>query len=114
MDIYTVKCTYAVCIMIKQKKFLFDWDKGNRTKNLIKHSISIEEQEEAFYDVRSKRFDDPKHSVNERRFLLFGETKQGKRLVVAFTIREGRIRPISARPMNRKEAIIYEEAIKFA
>jgi len=98
----------------KRKRFIFDWDKGNRTKSLIKHSISIDEQEEAFYDIKSKRFDDLKHSIDERRFLLFGKTKQGKKLVVAFTIREGRIRPISARQMNRKEAIIYEETITSA
>ena len=76
--------------------------------------MSIEEQEQAFYDGKSKRFDDPKHSLVERRFLLFGETEQGRRLVVAFTVREGRVRPISARPMNREEVSIYEETVTSA
>ena len=90
---------------------MFDWDKGNITKNL-KHGVSVEEQEEVFYDVKSKRIDDHKHSIIERRFFMLGETK--KKLIVAFTIRNGKIRPISARQMNRKEVSIYEETIKSA
>ena len=61
---------------MKQKKLLFDWDKGNRTKNLKKHDVSIEEQEEVFYDDKGKRIDDSKHStIVERRFFWLGKTK---------------------------------------
>ncbi len=99
--------------MKRQKKFMFDWDKGNITKNL-KHGVSVEEQEEVFYDVKSKRIDDHKHSIIERRFFMLGETKKRRKLIVAFTIRNGKIRPISARQMNRKEVSIYEETVKSA
>lgn len=51
-----------------------------------------------------------KHSQIEQRLLLFGETRKERKIIIAFTIREGKIRCISARPMNRKEVPIYEEA----
>jgi uncharacterized DUF497 family protein len=95
---------------MKQKKLLFDWDKGNRTKNLKKHGISIEEQEEVFYDEKGKRIDDSKHSsIVEKRFFWLGKTKIGKKIIVAFTVRDGKIRPISSRKMNRREVSMYEE-----
>jgi len=45
---------------------------------------------------------------------MLGETKKRRKLIVAFTIRNGKIRPISARQMNRKEVSIYEETVKSA
>src|SRR5436305_538108 len=97
---------------MKQKKLLFDWDKGNRTKNMKKHGVSIEEQEEVFYDAEGKRIDDSKHSsIVEKRFFWLGKTKIGKKIIVAFTVRDGRIRTISSRKMNRKEVLMYEEKI---
>jgi len=101
--------------MKKRNNFIFQWDKGNEQKNWISHQVSRKEQEEVFYDTKSKRFNDPKHSTPfEKRFLLFGKTKQGKKLVIAFTMREEKIRPISARPMKRKEVPMYEKTISVA
>ena len=82
--------------------FEFEWDEGNSTKSWIKHRVSAKEQEETFFDKNKKQGED--------RFLLFAKTKKGRKLIVAFTIRERKIRCISARPMNRKEVPIYEKA----
>jgi uncharacterized DUF497 family protein len=50
--------------------------------------------------------------VNEPRYNAFGRTNGSKRLFISFTIRNGRIRVISARPMSRKERDGFDEKIK--
>lgn len=88
----------------------FDWDQGNRTKSWIRHRVSAKEQEEAFFSKNKRVFKDLKHSQLEERFLLFAKTKKGRKIIIAFTIRNEKIRCISARPMNKKEVLLYEEA----
>lgn len=93
----------------------FEWDKGNEQKNWLKHKVTGEEAEEAFDDDNRMLFEDIKHSTSqEKRFVLFGKTQSTKKLVIVFTMRGKKVRIISARPMNRKEAIIYEKAISAA
>ena len=98
--------------MIGFKKIKFEWDEGNKTKSWVKHNVSIEEQEEAFYDEHAMVDNDKLHSKKEKRYILLGKTKNNKLLYIAFTIRNDKIRPISARSANRKEVLIYEEAIE--
>ena len=88
----------------------FEWDEWNSTKSWIKHRVSRKEQEQAFFDKNKRAFRDTKHSQVEERFLLFAKTGKKRLLIIAFTKREDKIRCISARPMNRKEVPIYEEA----
>ena len=88
----------------------FVWDEGNSTKSWVKHKVSLKEQEQAFFDKHKRAFKDSDHSQKEERFLLFGKTKKGRMLIIAFTIRNEKIRCISARQMNRKEVPIYEKA----
>ena len=87
--------------------------KGNREKNKQKHRVETREIEEVFQirlaiplgvQVAPK--------VEEERLGIIGPTKEGKMLQVVFTIREGRVRPISARPAHKKEKIQYEENIR--
>jgi len=54
--------------------FQFDWDDGNRTKNAMKHAVTTAEAEEVF---------------------LSGQAAS------LFTLRTGKIRPISARPADK-------------
>jgi uncharacterized DUF497 family protein len=46
----------------------------------------------------------------ERRWLLLGETDEGRRLGLIFTRRGDQLRPISCRPMRRNERSLYDEA----
>lgn len=88
----------------------FQWDRGNATKNL-KHGVKKEEIMEIFYSpsILGGRIVEPFHPEN--RWILFGETAIGRKLSLIFTVRDGLIRPISCRPMRRKEAKFYEEEI---
>lgn len=89
---------------------IFEWDEGNSTKNWTKHAVTDDEAQEPFFDERKYIFKDIKHSAHEHRYGLFGKTKKGKLLFIAFTIRQSKIRVISARSINRREAQIYEKA----
>lgn len=85
----------------------FEWDDGNRDKNLLKHDITTGEAEEVFNNLPLKLYDDPEHSEREQRYLAYGKTNAGKLLTVIFTIRENKIRVISARQMHKKERKEY-------
>jgi len=85
----------------------FDWDDGNRDKNL-KHAVHSWECEQVFFNEPLIILDDPKHSLAENRYAAFGQTDAARKLVIIYTMRRKRLRVISARGMNKKERIFYE------
>lgn len=88
----------------------FEWDAGNATKSREKHGVLPSECEELFGEQPILLAEDPLHSGGEPRYLALGRTRTDRRLFVVFTIRDRRIRVISARDMSRKERRAYEEA----
>ena len=91
----------------------FDWDAGNARKN-EKHGVTQAEIEQMFFRQPLIIAPDPGHSATESRYHALGRTDQDRWLHVTFTLRGGGIliRPISARPMHRKERPIYAAALK--
>jgi len=87
----------------------FQWDQGNSNKNLLKHHVEDWECEQVFFNEPLLILDDPRHSLVEKRWAAFGRTDVGRLLVVIFTRRDKLLRIISAREMNRKEILFYEE-----
>ena len=87
----------------------FQWDKGNDLKN-SKHHVKNAEIEESFFDSDKVIATDRRHSQAEQRHILLGQTKQKRLLYVVFTIRNGIVRVISARDINKKERCLYEKA----
>ncbi|MBN9062602.1 MAG: hypothetical protein BGP06_18055 [Rhizobiales bacterium 65-9] len=89
----------------------FDWDEGNRAK-CCKHGLSLKDIEHLFHGTIAV-FPDPRHSAAEERFAAIGETADGRKAFVIFTLRQKNgltfIRPISARFMHRKEVEHYEK-----
>ncbi len=90
----------------------FEWDEGNKEKNWIQHKVAWTEAEEAFVGEPVMVLPDPKHSDREMRMTLLGRTTPGRKLTIIFTIRNNRVRVISAREMSKKERSIYDEAIE--
>ena len=86
----------------------FEWDSGNIDKN-VKHKVEDKESEEPFFDKKRIMLEDTKHSRQEKRYLLLGKTKKGRKLSLIYTLRKSKIRVISARDMNKKERRLYEE-----
>ena len=77
----------------------FDWDKGNRDKPK-KHGVTIEEAEEAFFDDNKVVFSDWEHSAKEKRSTLLDKTQKGRLLNITYTIRQKKIRIITATYSN--------------
>ena len=50
----------------------FDWDPAKAAANLRKHGVSFEEAASVFFDPLAYTFDDPDHSIGERRSVTFG------------------------------------------
>ena len=85
----------------------FDWDSGNHEKNL-KHNVIHWECEQVFFNQPLIVLDDAKHSDKEERFAVFGQTDTGRKLTIVYTVRGTLLRVISARDMNKKERLFYE------
>ena len=62
-----------------------------------------------FFDPLSVTGEDPDHSVDEKRWVIFGTSSFGRLLVVSYAYSADAIRIISARGVTRGERSIYEE-----
>jgi hypothetical protein len=87
----------------------FEWDTANRDKNWHTHQVASTEAEDIFFDQSRRQFPDPIHSTGEVRHLIIGQTREKRVLVVAFTIRNTKLRVISARDANKQEKHFYEK-----
>jgi uncharacterized DUF497 family protein len=88
--------------------FPFEGDSGNQKKSVDKHRVTCDEAEEVFKGRHFVPLGQQIEPVTtDPRFGVLGETPKGKLLFLAFTIRNEKIRIISARPMNRKERNFY-------
>lgn len=98
---------------LQNEVFDFEWDSGNVTKSSSKHGVTADEIESVFnlkMAVPIGRQLAPK--VDEERLCVVGPTLEGRMISVVFTLRDGRVRPISARAASRKERGLYEEVRK--
>lgn len=90
----------------------FEWDDGNSNKNWHLHRVTDTECEEIFFNVPLIVAVDRKQRADEVRFRALGRTETNRWLYIAFTVRKGFIRVISARDMTKNEVRKYEETIK--
>jgi uncharacterized protein len=86
----------------------FEWDPAKARGNWRKHRVSFVEAVQVFSDPLAATVADPDHPEAEARWLTFGATFAGRRLVVSYTERGDSIRIISVRPMTTRERIAYE------
>ena len=87
----------------------FDWDEGNKQKNWEKHQVDFRECEEVFFNQPLLIKEDSKHSSQEKRFYVLGRSDIGRTLFLVITLRNNKIRVISARDQSKKERKIYEQ-----
>ena len=88
----------------------FEWDAGNAPKVVASHQVTPGECEQVFFHEPLIIAPDPRHSKVEERWAAWGRTAEGRTLTIIFTLRGDRIRPLSARDMNRRERQRYAEA----
>lgn len=85
----------------------FEWDEAKDRVNRIKHGVSFEDAQSAFFDPNRVIAEDLSHSSSEQRYFCFGEV-DGDVMTVRFTWRAGRIRIFGA-GYWRKGKKIYEQ-----
>ncbi len=87
----------------------FEWDEEKARANLAKHDVSFEEAKTVFDDLLYVDLYDPDHSHDEHRYIMIGQSNQGRVLIVSYTERHDTIRVVNAREMTRSERKAYEE-----
>ena len=87
----------------------FEWDEKKAANNLADHGVSFEEAKTVFDDPLYVDFYDPDHSFGEHRFIIMGESRQGRLLMVSYTERGDNIRLISVRELTPAERRQYEQ-----
>lgn len=87
----------------------FEWNENKAASNLSKHGVTFEEAKTVFDAPLYIDFYDPDYSESEKRYLIVGESKRGRLLIVSYTERGDSIRLISAREVTRAEREAYEE-----
>jgi uncharacterized DUF497 family protein len=100
--------------ILETSHFEFEWDEGNLTKNSKKHGIEVGQIESVFRSGLALPLGIQISPLvkNEQRLGMIGPTLDGRLLQIAFVLREGRVRVISARPAHKKERIQYEETVR--
>jgi hypothetical protein len=84
----------------------FDWDAAN-TKHLKRHRVTAAEFEELF--ARDPVFLEYAVDNGEERFKVLGATQQGRVLIAVWTMRNGKIRAITAYAAGRSYQKLYWE-----
>jgi hypothetical protein len=92
--------------------FEFEWDPAKAEENLKNHGVAFEEAVTVFADALARIFDDPDHSIAERREIIVGHSGRQRLLVVCFTERPPKVRIVGARRATRRERQDYEQDIK--
>lgn len=90
----------------------FEWDRKKAKYNLRKHRVSFEEASSVFDDALAAIYNDPNHSLHDKRFIMIGMSVRRRLLIVSFADRDQRIRIISARMPTKREKKFYEEESK--
>ena len=90
-------------------RIAFEWDRRKDSANLRKHGVGFAEASTVFKDPLSITIPDQDQIAAEERVVIVGLSGGRNLLVVVHTLREDRIRLISARLATRHEKRNYEE-----
>ena len=86
----------------------FEWHGEKAAENLHKHDINFETACELFFDPFLVPLPD-QYADDELREAVIGMTEGWQLLYVVYTIREERVRLISARHVTKQERLDYED-----
>jgi uncharacterized DUF497 family protein len=87
----------------------FEWDVAKAEASARTDGVTFSEAATGSSDPLSVTVPDPRHSLGEERWVLFGRSEQGRMLAVMHTERASCIRIISARSMTPRERREYAE-----
>lgn len=84
-----------------------EWDEEKRESNLAKHGLDLTVSLELFADYFMERLD-TRHDYGEDRWVALGVIR-GTIVVLVYTERDDKFRPISLRKATVQERSIYEQ-----
>ncbi len=85
-----------------------EWDEAKRESNLVKHGLDLAVSLELFADYFMERLD-TRQEYGEARWVALGMIR-GMVVVLVYTERDDKFRPISLRKATALERSIYEQA----
>lgn len=86
----------------------FEWDVIKAARNLAEHGVSFEIARKVFQDPLALEWLDSSEDYGEERYVIIGMAEL-RLLFVAYTLRSGRVRLISARCAEPYERRRYHE-----
>lgn len=86
----------------------FDWDEAKAVENYANHRVTFDAAKRVFQDPFAIEWMDDRYHYGEERFAILGIV-DGRLLFVAYTLRNGTIRIISARGAEPYEKRKYHE-----
>ncbi len=89
----------------------FEWDESKNISNFYKHNIGFDDAKNIFDDSNRIETEDIRKDYGEKRFITTGKVFNTI-FVVVYTVRENRIRLISARRADRNERNDYNSQHK--
>jgi uncharacterized DUF497 family protein len=87
-----------------------EFDISKAASNKRKHGVSFDEAATALLDPNALSAED-KYAADEHRWILLGTSCRARMLVVVYTLRENRIRIISARKATKREIDDYAKTV---
>jgi len=87
----------------------YEWDQDKAETNLQKHDVDFADAVTALEDENALTLED--QDPDEERFITVGMDALGRIVVLVYTWRGERIRPISARKATRRERNQYEGTV---
>lgn len=92
-----------------------EWDEQKNAENILNHDgVTLYEGCTVFDDPLFISFNDPDHSITEKRYIAIGHSERNRLLFVSHTLRHSKTRIISARKVTRRERKDYEKTVKDA
>ena len=86
----------------------FDWHEAKAVENYANHRVTFDAAKRVFQDPFAMEWMDDRYDYGEERFAILGMV-DGRLLFVAYTVRNGTIRIISARGAEPYEKRKYHE-----
>lgn len=86
----------------------FEWDSKKADINKQNYGVSFHEGATVFGDPLAITFFDPDYSLDEERYLTFGQSRFERLLVVSHADRKSSVRIIHTRRIRHRERKIYE------
>jgi uncharacterized protein len=87
----------------------YEWDDDKADSNAHDHAVTFDEARAVFNDPAAITGEDTAHSQTEIRYITVGYSAKARLLMVVFTLREERIRIISARKAKGIWKQLYEK-----